>query len=91
MHLKAVLKKKYLAYARFNLYWPAKAYDQKDNCIFVVVKKDLLNKIVRINRTVLVSHFYSILLDITKKEIYDKKKKRKSKIVKIYMIVILCY
>ena len=68
----------------FNLYWPAGTHDQKDNHVFIAVKKDLLNKTVVKNRTNLISHLYVMVLDITEGEIYGKGKKRKTRIVNIY-------
>lgn len=67
-----------------ELYWPAKTYDQKNNYVFIAVKKDLLKKTVIENQTDLVSHPYDMVLDITKKEIHNKEKKRKTRIVNIY-------
>ena len=78
------LGKKNLAHAGFNLYWLAEPYDYKDNHIFVIVRKDLLIKTIVENQTNLVSHPYSMVLDITKGEIHAKEQKRKTKIVNIY-------
>lgn len=81
---KPFLGKKNLAHARFNFYWPVETYDQKNNCVLIVVKKYLLNKIVVKYQTDLVSHPYGMVLDITDGKIYGKRKKKKTRIVNIY-------
>lgn len=78
------LEKKNLAYARFNLYWLARPHNHKDNCIFIAIKKDLLNKIIVENQIDLVNYPYSMVLDITKREILAKKQKRKTRIFNVY-------
>lgn len=69
---------------RFNLYWPAGTHDRKDNRKLIVVKKDLLNITIVENRTDLISHLYSMVLDITEDHIYCRGQKRKTRIVNIY-------
>lgn len=81
---KLFLEKKNLSHVGFNLYWPAKAHNWKDNRVFIVVKKNLLNKTIMENQMNLVSQLYCIVLDITKREIYAKEQKKKIKIINIY-------
>ncbi len=68
---------KNLAYLGFNFYWPAKTYDWKDNQVFIVVRKDLLNIIVIENRTDLINHSYDMVVDITERNIHGKGQKGK--------------
>lgn len=76
--------KKNLAHAEFNLYWPVKAHDRKDNRVLIAVKKDLLDKTIVKNRTDLIIHPYCMVLDITEREIHTKGWQRKTRIVNIY-------
>ena len=78
------LGKKNLAYAGFNLYWPAEAHDRKDNRVLIAVRKELLNKIIVENRTDLFSHPYDMVLDITEGQIHTKSRRKKTRIVNIY-------
>ena len=68
----------------FNLYWPAKIHDRKDNQVFIAVQKDLLNTTIVENRTDLISHPYGMVLDITEDYIYARGQKRTTRIVNIY-------
>lgn len=78
------LEKKNLAYARFNLYWLARHHNRKDNRVFIAIHKDLLNKTIAENQIDLINYPYSIVLDITKREILAKKQKRKTRIFNVY-------
>lgn len=44
--LRSFFKKKNLMHIGFNLYWLIKVHDYKDNYILIIVKKDLLDKII---------------------------------------------
>lgn len=65
--------RKNLAHSELNLYWPARTYDRKDNRVFITIRKDLLNTIVIKNQTDFITHSYSIVVDITEKNIYNKR------------------
>lgn len=81
---KSVLGKKNLTYARFNLYWPARAHDCKDNRVLIAIQKDLLNKTIIQNWIDLVSDPYAIMLDIIKAQIHRRSQKKRTRIVNIY-------
>lgn len=49
---------------RSSLYWLSETNNPKDIQVFIMVKKDILNKVIVKNETNLVRHFYSIILDI---------------------------
>ena len=68
----------------FDLYWPARLHDRKDNCVLVAVRKDLLNETIVENQIDFVNYSYSMMLDITERDIYAKEQKRKTKIVNVY-------
>lgn len=65
----------------FNL--PVELYDCKNNCVFIAIKKDLLNIIFIKNQTDLISHLYGIILEITIDH-FEQKAKKKLKVVNIY-------
>ena len=51
---------------RFNLYWPFGTTNRKDIQVLIVVKKDILSRIVVENRRDLVSYPYCVVLNIRK-------------------------
>lgn len=61
------MEKKNLAYIRLNFYYSAKDYDYKDNRVFIIAKRNLVNKTIIENWIDLVSQPYAMVLDIIKK------------------------
>lgn len=58
--------------------------NQKDISDLIVIKKDILNKIIIENQTDLVSHSYYIILNIKKLDSISGKYLRKIKVVNLY-------
>ena len=64
MHPETFLGNYGLTYAGFNLYWWSETNKQRDMEVLIVVKKDILNRIIIDNQTDLINHTYCFYLDI---------------------------
>ena len=73
-----------LVHIRFNLYWPSKTDNHKDIYVLIIIKKDILNKVIIENRTDLISHPYYIILDIREYNPISEKYLKKTRIVNFY-------
>ena len=52
--------------------------------VLIIVKKDILNKVIIENRTDLISHLYCIIFDIRERNPTSRKYSRKSRVVSLY-------
>lgn len=52
--------------------------------VLIVVRKDILSRIIVENRTNLVSHPYYVILDIRELDLQSKKYLRKTRVVNLY-------
>lgn len=73
-----------LFYTRNNLDQLSKRYNQKNNQVLAIVKKNILNKIIIENETYLISYYYCIILNIIYYGLLLSKYKRKIRIINIH-------
>lgn len=81
---KLFLGKRSISHPRFNLYWPPGIKNWKDMQVLIVVRKDVLSKVVVKNWTDVVSYLYCIVVDIREPYPQARKKFRKTKMVNLY-------
>ena len=73
-----------ISHAGFNLYWSSETDHWKDMRVLMVVRKDILNKVIIDNRTDFVSHPYCSVLDIKELQPLTRKVWRKTRVVNLY-------
>ena len=73
-----------IAHSGFNLYWPFGTDNRKDMRVLMVVRKDILSKVVVENRTDLVSHPYCMIFDVKELHTQSGKCLRKTRVVNLY-------
>ena len=68
---KPFMRNRSLAHSGFNLYWPSGTDNRKDMRVLIVVRKDILSRVVIENRKDLVSHPYCVVLDIRELDLLE--------------------
>lgn len=72
------------AYVGFNLYRLFRTDNQRDKQVLIVVKKDILNRVIIDNQIDLISHLYYFCSNIQEINLKFGKILRKTKIVNLY-------